>query len=448
MSAPDASAWLRGQGADPATATGAAQLGTGANGSAGDQEKPKFIPRELALRLEAEMPVAEGSGQLYVHDRGNYRPGERILRARITEMLGDDWRRNKAEETLGYLRDSSPGLWLDPPRDRINFQNGILDLPTGKLDRHTPEFLSPCQIGAAYDPEAECPEIDKFLTGVIAPELAINVHEVAGYLLAPDNTLQTAVMLLGGGANGKSTLLRVLIEMLGSDNVASVALHRLEEDRFAAAELYGKLANIFADLDARALQASSIFKSITGGDAISGERKYAAPFTFTPYSRLIFSANEAPPTPDSSDAFFRRWLILPFDRRFDGAKADRRLIEKLTTPTELSGLVNKGLAALPGLHARGAFTATDTATEAAERFRVDSDSVAGFLADCTTLTPDGRVPRPRMFDEYRNWCTDNNRRPLSRQRFNHRVQALHPTLAIRPYQGEQCWNGIELGGSL
>ena len=85
--------------------------------------------------------------------------------------------------------------------------------------------------------------------------------------------------------------------------------------------------------------------------------------------------------------------------------------------------------------------------KAAERFRVDSDSVAGFLADCCTLTPDGRVARPRLFDAYRNWCTDNNRRPLSRQRFNARVHALYPALAIHVYQGERCWNGIDVGGT-
>ena len=142
------------------------------------------------------------------------------------------------------------------------------------------------------------------------------------------------------------TLLSLLVALLGTENVAPSRCTD-STNRFAAAELEGKLANLFADLDARALQASSIFKSITGGDAITGERKYAPAFSFRPFARLLYSANEPPPTPDSSDAFFRRWTIVPFERRFDEKAADRRLLDSLTTPQELSGLLNHGLPRYP-----------------------------------------------------------------------------------------------------
>jgi len=75
------------------------------------------------------------------------------------------------------------------------------------------------------------------------------VQEGAALLMRPDISFQTAVMLLREGANGKSTLLRLLESWLGGENVASVALHRLEEVRFAVAELEGTLANIFAALE-------------------------------------------------------------------------------------------------------------------------------------------------------------------------------------------------------
>ena len=421
----------------------------GADPAAEDGPPPKFIARQLAEQLRSKTPIATAaSSQLHVYRRGAYRPdGERDLRERITAILGDEWKRNRADEAVGFLRDSAPRLWAEPPRDKINVANGILDLGSGQLEPHHPDFLSPIQIAAVFDPEATCPEIDRFLASVLAPELIPLIHELAGYLIAPDNSLQAAFMFLGEGANGKSTLLSLLTHLLGVGNVATVALHRLDEDRFAVAELEGKLANVFADLDARALQASSMFKAITGGDAISGERKYAPAFSFRPYARLLYSANEPPPTPDSSDAFFRRWTIIPFERRFAPHEADRGLLGKLTVPGELSGLLNHGLRALPALRERGVFAKTDATQRAAERFRVDSDSVAGFLGECCAMDPDARTARSRLFDAYRAWCTDNNRRALGKQRFNRRVEVLHSSLSIGPVEGIQSWIGLGLEGT-
>lgn len=409
---------------------------------------PKFIPRRLADELASATPVATAaSGEIYVYRDGAYRPGgESDLRVRIVAALGDDWRRARADEVIAYTRQSVPKLWPEPPRDRINVRNGILDLGSGKLEPHDPAFLSPVQIGAAYDPEATCPVIDRFLVEVVAPELIPLLHEGVGYLVTPDNSLQQAFMYLGEGSNGKSTWLGAQTALLDPRNVSNVALHRLDEDRFSAAEIEGKLANIFADLDARALQASSMFKSITGGDRIMGERKYLPAFSFKPYARLLYSANEPPPTPDSSDAFFRRWIIIPFERRFAEGEADRNLLDKLTTPQELSGLLNHGLRALPALRERGTFTATSATEKASERFRVDSDSVAGFLGECCELDPDARTPRSKLFDAYRDWCGQNNRRALGKQRFNRRVEVLQPVLAVAPYVGTQCWIGLDLQG--
>jgi len=412
---------------------------------------PKFNARQLALELHGETPVARGGGELFTYRDGHYRPGGREnLRERITRKLGDDWKRNRADETLAYLADSAQRLLDSPPVDQVNLRNGILDTSDGKLAPHDPDLLTPIQLPVAYDPAATCPAIDKFLAETLDADLAEVIYELAGYLVIPDNSLQVAALFLGEGANGKSTMLNVLTALIGERNVSSIALHRLDEDRFAPAGLYGKLANVFADLDARALQASSMFKAITGGDLIDGERKYSDAFSFRPYSRLLYSANEPPPTPDSSDAFFRRWLVLPFDRRFDGSTVDRNLTAKLTAPAELSGLLNRGLERLPDLRRRGAFTATDASVNAAERFRVDADSVAGFLADKCELNLDARTPKPKMFPAYREWCSENNRRPVSKQKFNRRVEALYPYELIQVVvNGTQCWSGIRLeGGSI
>lgn len=405
-----------------------------------------FVPRKLAQALTAETPVAVGGQALYTFERGAYRPdGEEKLRARIAATLENDWKRNKADEVIGYLRDASPRLWEAPPLDRINVRNGILDLDSGRLEKHDSAFLSPIQLGAAYEPAANCPAIDRFHAEVLPDDCVGLIREIAAYLITPDNRWQCAVMLTGGGGGGKSTEIGLLTALLGPENVSTQPLHKLDEGRFAVADLYGKLANAFADLDSHSLKSSSIFKSITGGDRLTGERKFRPTFSFQPYARLLFSANSPPPTSDSSEAFFRRWLVLPYQRSFHrSARRDPDLLAKLTTPAELSGLLNHALAALPDVREHG-FTATASTEQAAGRFRLDTDPVAGFLEERCERHPDRDVAKPHLFAAFRAWCDDNNRKPFNAQRFHGRVRELVPDLDPHEPKREGTYYYLGLG---
>ncbi len=401
--------------------------------------------RELAEQLAVADSYAVGGQQLYAFLDGCYKPGERHLQQRIVELLEDGWSKRKAEEIVAFLRITSPELWARPPLGVVNVPNGLLDVETRELKPHTPEHLSPVRIAAAYDPAADCPAIDDFLKSTI-PDLIPLFMEIVGYLLTPDNRQQKAVMLKGQGGTGKTTALEVLSALLGHENVSTVDLHRLEEDRFAAADLYGVLANVFADLPSHALNSSSIFKSITGGDYIRGERKHRDAFKFKPYCRLLFSANEAPPTADNSDAFFERWLIVPFDHKHRGTgHEDKALLPKLTTNRELSGLLNRALDGLDRLRCQNGFTRTATTDEAGERFRIDADSAAGFCDEGCMIHDGARIAKPTLFKAYKAWCEENNRRPLASVRFSRRLRELH-TLDEIATKGTDYWLGVELKG--
>jgi len=407
----------------------------------------RFIAARLARHLRAIAPIAKGGEALYVYRDGAYRPGgEEWIRARVVEALEDDWTRRRADEVVGYLRDSSPALDRNPPLDVINCRNGLLDLNTGRLQPHTPDLLSCVQIAADYEPRAKCPAIDVFLGEVLPPDARATFLEFAGYLTTPDTSMQRAVMLLGPGANGKSVALHLLTSLIGVDNVSNVPLHKLEDDRFAVASLYGRLANIFSDLDARALRSSSAFKAIVGGDRMDAERKFRPAFSFHPYARLLFSANAAPPTSDSTEGFFRRWLIFPFDAQIPAEQRDPHLLDKLTTRAELAGLLNRALEGLAALRSRGRFDDGPSLQHAAAEFRTQVDSVSGFIhEECATGTGH-QIPKPRLARAYREWCATNGRSPLSTARFNERLRALHPDLTEATVHGVRMWRGITTNG--
>jgi phage/plasmid-associated DNA primase len=105
---------------------------------------------------------------------------------------------------------------------------------------------------------------------------------------------EKAFMLFGDGANGKGVLIKLIEALLRQTNCSHRSLQDLDKNRFAAADLYGKLANTCADLKSLKLSETGNFKMIVSGDSITAKRKFEHAFTFRNYAKLIFSANEIP----------------------------------------------------------------------------------------------------------------------------------------------------------
>ncbi len=296
----------------------------------------------------------------------------------------------------------APQLWNRPPTDMLNLRNGLLDLKTRELRPHSPRYLSTVQLPIEFDPAARCPEIDQFVQQTF-PEDAVEVaSQLVAYVMTPDISLQKAVLLVGSGGNGKSVYLRLLEEFLGSENYSTVSLQRLEGERFSSSRLQGKLANICKDLPASDLKGSSVFKSITGGDRMTVERKYHDSYDLQPFVKLIFSANSPPSTPDASDAFFDRWIVIPFLRSFRGEVTEIPspvLAAKLHAPRELSGLLNRALDALDHIRHHG-LSEPLSLVQAKQEFRATTDPLAVWITQATMSVSGAYIPKRRLLEEY------------------------------------------------
>jgi putative DNA primase/helicase len=268
--------------------------------------------------------------------------------------------------------------------------------------------------------------------------------------MCPDASIQRAMLLQGLGGNGKSTYLRGVIAFLGRLNIASLSLQKLELDRFAVAGLIGKLANICPNLPSTHLDDTGLFKAITGGDYIRAEYKYRESFDFLPFARLIFSANHFPRSSDDSEAFFDRWYVVPFEQAFRGKPTEisREVLDaKLADPHELSGVLNKALAALSRLRSQG-FSIGDSMTHAWEEFRRTTDPMTVWLDRMTEQLPYAIVTKDALLTEYNKDCETSGRPRISAHAMTKTIKRAYPqvTEAQRSVSGgtKWCWIGLGL----
>jgi putative DNA primase/helicase len=405
-----------------------------------------LLVADLAETIKAAGTVRLGyDGRLYRYHDGVYRPdGDTWAKIATRHELGFKIKKRHFDEVLAYLRADDPFIPEHPPRRWINCRNGLLDWHSGELHPHNPDIPSAVQIAVDWVPDSVCPNIDQFLQQVLPDGAVPLIQEVIGYALYVGNPFSKSLLLVGPGGNGKSKLLNLVKALAGNANVSAVPLQALAESRFAAAELYGRLANVCGDLDARAIKRTDLFKQVTGGDQVMAERKYGQPFTFTSFALPMFSANEPPISSDQSEAWFDRWLVIPMDRRFRGTDDDDPHIERrITTNTELQGLLVEAVAGLRRLMDRGRFQPPAAVEAAGDAYRDRLDSVRSFVAEECILLPGSWTPRSAIYTHYKTWASDNGRLAVSATTFNDRLRRdYHGQIEEKKIHGIRRWEGL------
>jgi putative DNA primase/helicase len=412
---------------------------------------PRTLVRDLAGAITAKDYFArDRAGLLFAYRAGVYLPdGEMLIRQRVKHLLleydcSEMWSRALTREIVEFIALDVPDLPERPSAELINVENGFLNVRTRQLFPHSPDLLSTVRIPVTFDPHAGCPEIARFIGEVFPEEAYPLAWEILGDLLTPDRSVQKAICLLGEGGNGKSVFLDLATRFVGAENVCHLSLQRIEADRFSAARLYGKLANICPDLPGEGLFSSAMFKAITGCDRITADVKYRDSFEFSPFARLLFSANRLPASSDASQAFFDRWLIVPFASRFRHTRREipRCVLEaQLCSRMELSGALNKALDGLDRVRRCFRFTEPRESRAELKRYQAANDLLATWLDEHTVTAPGAVVPQRDLHEAYSSHCRQSSRIPASRQIFGRRLRALRPGIEStqRTLRGRRAW---------
>jgi putative DNA primase/helicase len=296
---------------------------------------------------------------------------------------------------------------FDANLDIINMKNGLYNWREKTLYRHSPDHLSLIQVPVRYVSDARCPRIEVVLKRVMSDEDIVKFKELASYCLYRQYPVQKVFILLGPGRTGKSYVLDVLRQFVGDANACSVSLTNLANNRFAGADLFGKLLDVVNEMDAGELLSSDLFKQITGGskDPIRAEKKYQHAFNFINFAKLVFATNKLPKTGDDTTGFWRRFEILRCDHVFTKDEYDPETLDHLTDPEELSGFFNVVIDMLPGLLERRAFTNEMTPEEVKEVWEANSVPIVDF-ADrfIDAHAADQVIAKDALYQSFLKYC--------------------------------------------
>ena len=414
--------------------------------------EPDLKPDGLAVRVmqDYEIVTLTDTGEMLRYVDGVYRGGAETVVAAAVEKAKPDASNHDCQEVIGHIRRKTYRDRVEFDRDvyTVNVQNGLLNIRTGRLELHDRAYLSRTQLPVDWNPEARCPSFLRFLCEVLpdADDRRMVLEEMASCLWR-SGALQKAYMWVGEGANGKSTLAAVLTALLGERNVSHVTLQSLEGNRFASAELDGKLANIYSDISDSELYHTGRLKSLIAADPVMAERKGKNPFDLRSLGKMFYSANRLPQVQDNTDAFFRRWIITEFKQKFTGERVNPKLIEVLTAPDELSGLLRILVGIVGRIIERGSLSKSPTTEQLRAEWGQRADTVAAFIHDSLIGNQVACSSKRDVYVAFVEWCQRRNYLACGNRTFNERLQVKMPVREdVVRINGRsvKVWRGIQL----
>lgn len=387
----------------------------------GKTTKP-LNPFEFSRNFKYDVrPFAKNEArELVTYKDGAWLADDEWLARNILIGLGHTWTPERRNAYIRALNDAAETVSLGK-EEYCNFLNTLVHWRTGNPVPHSPEHCGTIQLGTVWDVDAECPRWLAFLNDAVAEDAVSFLQEVFGYMLyMGGNPYRASFMLHGPSGSGKSVALNVLSALAGPENLSNRTLQELGEDRFATADLYGRLINICGDIDSTMLRETAMFKRITGGDTIRGENKGQRAFYFKPVCKMIFSANKLPGSVDVSTAWFTRWHLIHFPN--GGHSKTPGFEEGLLE--ELPGIARWAIEGLQRLMARGGFEQPESVREAGEAYRREVDSVAAWVSEQELYPTGDPHPGNGLYMDYGAFCGDEGRKAVARKTFYSRLEEL------------------------
>jgi putative DNA primase/helicase len=324
------------------------------------------------------------------------------------------------------LASSEPGVAVSPDElDRhpmlLNCRNGVVDLATGALRPHDRQDLLTAQAPVQYDPNARCPVWEGMLQTIFAgkEEMIRHVQKLLGYALTGDVREQLLIVLWGGGANGKTTLVNAVMEALGEGYAIKAGrdllmARKMDKHPTQLARLFGKRLVVATETQEAGRLDEATVKELTGSDPVAARRMFENLWQFNPTHKLFLVTNHRPDITGTDEGIWRRVHLVPFRVRIPDDQQDKGLADKLRA--ELPGI----LAWCVGgclLWQQEGLKAPEEVQAATKAYRSEQDVLAAFIAECCDVQQELKCRATTLYAAYKAWADRGGEGPINQRHF-------------------------------
>lgn len=305
---------------------------------------------------------------------------------------------------------------LDTHDMLLGVANGVVNLNTGKLQAAQCADLMTQHSPVTFDAAARCPQFLDFIQQVTGGDktLAVYLQRVVGYSLTGRTGEQCLFFLYGNGANGKSTFLNVVKDLLGSDFAKQTPSETLMAKRSSAtndiARLRGVRVVIANEIEDGSLLAESLVKQMTGGEALTARFHYAEFFELTPKFKLFIAGNHKPMIRGRDNGIWRRIRLIPFEVTIPPQQRDKNLQEKLRA--ELPGILNWAINGCLDWQKSG-LSEPKLVTEAVSSYREEMDVIGHWVGERCTVAAKLESKAGDAYQSYKLWAEQNGYKPMA-----------------------------------
>ena len=324
--------------------------------------------------------------------------------------------------------------FFDNAADGLCFANGFVrvDSKGVHLEPHAPEqratgALAFDYLGTGAQPSLFLKALDEIfvLNGDTAGLVQLLREFVGVCFVGRATSFKKGLLLVGEGANGKSTIADVVSALFDGPLISNVPPQDTA-DPYSRAMLVTSRLNVVSELPETDILESGAMKAIFAGDMIKAREIREAPFNFRPKCGELFSANNLPAVRDMSKGFWRRWLVIRFQRIFEDDEQDLHLAERIIG-AELAQIAAWVLDGATMALARGKYAVPAESDEALAEWRGEADQVMQFIDQrCLTCDREAKeaLPAERLYRIYLEWTQATRHRAMTMTKLGTRLKAL------------------------
>jgi putative DNA primase/helicase len=297
----------------------------------------------------------------------------------------------------------------EPSQNWIQFKDKIINIETDEEILATPKYFITNPIDWKIGEKEDTPAIDILFSSWVNEEHQQELYEILAFCMLPNYFIHRMFCLIGSGANGKSTFLKILQRFIGVENITSSSLNMLMNERFEGSKLYKKLVCLMGETTFNLITNTDFLKKLTGEDLVRAEFKGKNPFDFLNYSKLIMATNSLPPTADKTEGFYRRWKIIKFPNKFD---KEIDILHNILDE-EYENLTKKCYNILKQLWKDRLFTNDGSFDERKQIYENESNPLMKFIKENYKKELNGEVLFQEFYEGFSSYLEERGHRLLS-----------------------------------